>query len=139
VKSAMVDPAWSNRGRGRDGGRGRQSRQRGARGARGCGGHDGLGSLFGQGRTVTAEMRATAALGENRRVASSRSVVCCPEVGIRAAVCGRGRRSVVPRNRVRTAEESRCQWATGALGWCCADCQRLQGSNANKAAYNGDC
>jgi hypothetical protein len=38
------------------------TRSKGARGARGCGGSDESGSLFGQERTVTAEMRARNAL-----------------------------------------------------------------------------
>jgi hypothetical protein len=54
VRSVIVEEAWRDCG----GCAGR----RGARGAGGCGGSDDLGSLFS--RTVVAEMRTTAALGE---------------------------------------------------------------------------
>jgi hypothetical protein len=73
------------------------ARRRGARGARGCGGSDGLGSVFS--RTVIAEMRATAALGRDRRrtgVVADRLVM---GVELCAGVRRRRGRSAVPRNR----------------------------------------
>jgi hypothetical protein len=73
------------------------ARRRGARGARGCGGSDGLGSVFS--RTVIAEMRTTAALGEDRRGTVAVAGRLVMGVELCAGVRRRRGRSVVPRNR----------------------------------------